>query len=245
MQDRNTYSRFKGWDGEEFGECKRHWAAYYHQECKACLSASGTMSNQPLRLLELGYGNGSFMGWARSNGHLIFGVEVEERQLAVARDAGFDVASSVEMLAKEYSIGELDGVVAFDVIEHIPNAQLVPLIESLRDLLKQKGWMLFRFPNGDSPFGRLNQHGDLTHVTALGSVAIMQLANATGLKVVSVRSERIPIVDVGLTRGVINFLRVILRFVGELPIQLLLNVYYPGVPRWYSLAPNLVAKLMK
>jgi SAM-dependent methyltransferase len=245
MQQRNTYSGFKGWDSADFGKCKRHWAAYYHEECKACLSASGAIIDQPLRLLELGYGNGSYMGWARSKGHVIFGVEVEEAQLIAARQAGFDVAASVELLLKEYRVGELDGIIAFDVLEHIPYSELIPLIENLRNLLKQKGWMLFRFPNGDSPFGRLNQHGDLTHVTTLGSVAFKQLANATGLKIVSVRSERIPILNIGWTRGTINLLRVILRFVGELPIQLLLNVYYPGFPRWYSLAPNLVAKLIK
>src|SRR5688572_31064921 len=41
---------------------------------------------------------------------------------------------------------------------------------------------LFRsFPNGDSPFGRLYQHGDLAHVATLGQFKIRQLATMAAL----------------------------------------------------------------
>ena len=43
---------------------------------------------------------------------------------------------------------------------------------------------MFRVPNGESPFGRQNQHGDLTHQTTLGLSKFRQIASRCGLQVV-------------------------------------------------------------
>ena len=245
-QSDGQYSQFKGWHEEEFGLCKRHWAAYYKKELNACRRARGAVPRgESLRLLEIGFGNGAFLSWARDQGHVIFGVEIEPSRLAAARNAGFTVAASIAELETMCDLRLLDGLVAFDVFEHLTFPQLIDLLKQLRGLLKPQGWIMARFPNGDSPFGRLNQHGDLTHVTSLGSMAMRQLGVATRLRVVSVASEGIPVRGIGPLRGAVNVARVFARAVLELPLQLLLNVYYPGDLRWYPLAPNLVARFVK
>lgn len=242
QENSDDYSRFKGWTDASFGYCKRHWAAYYRKEIATCVNTNGVATARPLRLLEVGFGNGAFMGWARAEGHEVYGLEIEAPQLDAARRAGFTVADSLDALLAQCGCSGFDGAVAFDVFEHLTYAQLQQLLQELRGVLKPGGWILARFPNGDSPFGRLNQHGDLTHVTALGSMAIRQLASHSGMQVLSVRSQTVPILRVGGPRAVIHAVSLALRVMLELPLQLLLNAYYPGELRWFQLAPNLVAR---
>jgi SAM-dependent methyltransferase len=241
----DDYSRFKGWTSAGFGHCKRHWAAYYQLEVDACVRASGCLSDRPLRLLEIGFGNGAFMGWARGKGHSVHGLEIEAPQLEAARQAGFVVADSLHALLAQCNSVGFDGVVAFDVFEHLSYLQLKQLLQDLHSVLKPGGWILSRFPNGDSPFGRLNQHGDLTHVTTLGSMSVRQLASGTGLRLLSVGSQRVPLRHIGVPRAVVHLLCLALRGLLEVPVQLLLNAYYPGEMRWFLLAPNLVARLAR
>lgn len=238
------YTRFKGWSPDGFGRYKKHWAGYYRKEIQACVRSQAADGHRPLRLLEIGFGNGSFLGWARDQGHTVYGVEIDAPQLAAAQRSGFQTRGTLGDLEAAYDIAELDGVVAFDVFEHLTPAQLIELLQTAHRLLKPGGWVLARFPNGDSPFGRLNQHGDLTHVTALGSMALRQLALASNLELLQVDSPQTPVLRIGLAHGVAAVASLLTRWVLEFPLQLLLNAYYPGnFPRFYPLSPNLVARL--
>jgi len=242
----NLYSRFKGWQKDGFGHYKKHWAGYYRKELAALGVHRRGGAKRSLRLLEIGFGNGSFLGWARDQGHTVFGVEINALQLAASERAGFNTRSSLTALAAAFNVEELDGVVAFDVFEHLTAAQLIELLQELQRLLKPEGWILARFPNGDSPFGRLNQHGDLTHVTTLGSVAIRHLAVSSFLDVRYTGSPQTPILRIGVAHGVAAMLAIVIRTMFELPLQALLNAYYPGnFPRWYPLGPNMVARFTK
>lgn len=244
-QVKNDYSRFKGWTQDSFGLYKRHWAAYYQLEIRRCVRRTGGAQRTPLKLLEIGFGNGAFMGWANAQGHEVHGIEIEALQLDAARLAGFTVAESLAELAAQGGLARYDGVVAFDVFEHLNPSQLQQMVKDLHSVLNPGGWILARFPNGDSPFGRLNQHGDLTHVTALGSMAVRQFAKGAGLQVLSVGSQPVALRGVGPLRALVHVLSLAVRCLLEAPIQLLLNAYYPGALRWFPLTPNLVAYLHK
>lgn len=242
----DLYSRFKGWKEDGFGRYKKHWAGYYRKELAALGAYGADGATRPLRLLEIGFGNGSFLGWARDQGHIVFGVEIDPLQLSASERAGFNTRSSLSALTSAFDIGGLDGVVAFDVFEHLTPSQLTELLQEIQRLLTPEGWILARFPNGDSPFGRLNQHGDLTHVTTLGSMALRQLALASHLELLYAGSPQTPVLRIGLAHGVAAALSIVMRGVFELPLQALLNAYYPGsIPRWFSLAPNMVARFAK
>jgi 2-polyprenyl-3-methyl-5-hydroxy-6-metoxy-1,4-benzoquinol methylase len=239
------YGEFKGWNSRPFGSYKRHWGAYYSKTIDTCLRLAGAAKSRELRLLEIGFGNGSFMGWARDQGHSVVGVEIQSAQLIAARRAGFQVAESLEMLEREANLTEIDGVVALDVFEHLSQGQLVALMTASQMHLKANGWIFARHPNGDSPFGRMNQHGDLTHVTALGSAAMAQLAIASGVSLACVRADVMPVLGVGVIRLLINCGCLVARVALEIPTQMLLNVYYPGTLRWYPLTPNLLSIFLK
>ena len=171
------YAAWKDWGSEKFGQYSRGKKRYFTWHLAHCHPA-------PIaRALEIGFGNGAFMGFARSRGIEVIGTEIQDELRRRARAAGFDSRASVDALDPDL---RFDLIVAFDVFEHLPQETLVPLFRSLAARLQPGGVLLCRVPNGESPFGRLFQHGDLTHVCTLGLSKFKQLAGSSGLRVTHV-----------------------------------------------------------
>jgi SAM-dependent methyltransferase len=171
----DPYADWKGWDPRDFGRCSAHDARYFTWHLQRAMG-----SQYPaLRVLELGFGNGRFMGWLQQHGHSVTGVETNQRLVDVARQAGFAALSDLSQTEP----GErFDLIAAFDVIEHVPVAKLEALLSDLAACLTPQGRLLLRFPNGESPFGLWMQQGDLTHVHAIGLSKIAQLCTACRLR---------------------------------------------------------------
>lgn len=170
------YSDWKGWDGA-FRASDRE-ARYFSAEFRG-LPLAGK------RLLEVGFGNGSLLAWARDQGARVSGLEHDAGMCEAGRRAGFEVSgTSLVELAEG---GErYDLVVAFDVLEHWDGAELVANFAAVRALLEPGGVFVARFPNGQSPFGRVYQHGDFSHKSTLSTYKIEYLARRAGLEVVRV-----------------------------------------------------------
>jgi SAM-dependent methyltransferase len=177
----DSYSAWKNWTRESFATLTPAAARYFDAE----LARLG-----PRRIrhaLEIGFGNGTFLRYARDRGWDVSGTEAIPGLVERAREAGFDAhaADALDRLAA----ARFDLIVAFDVLEHIPQQHIPPFLRSLARLLAPGGSMLFRFPNADSPFGRPYQHGDVTHCTYVGEAKLRHLARVSGLTVVAFRGE--------------------------------------------------------
>jgi SAM-dependent methyltransferase len=223
------YADWKHWDVDDFGAYSSIEAAYFEAE----LHHAGIDTSKRLDVLELGFGNGGFLGWARTRGFRVAGVETLEPALQRARAAGMDSYRSVGDLPPDFLV---DAVIAFDVFEHIPKGHLEQLLWDVGNHLKDGGRIIARFPNGGSPFGLYYQNGDLTHVTSLAEGAVSHLAAAAGLKVLFCGAPRLPIEGVGAVRGMRRLLQLGARFFVEAIVR---HVYYDGRPA--CLAPNLLA----
>jgi len=170
------YADWKNWHGE-FAPSDRE-ARYFAAEL-ADIPLSGK------RVLEIGFGNGSFLAWAKALGAEVVGTEIDAAMVERAIARGFDARpASLEPLAAANE--RFDLIVAFDVFEHWDKPTLVASLTQFAALLRTGGHVLARFPNGQSPFGRVHQYGDLTHQTVLSASSIAQLANMTGFAVVRV-----------------------------------------------------------
>jgi len=144
------------------------------------------------RVLEIGFGNGGFLVWAKAQGADIAGIELHAEMREAARRSGFVAldASLAELAAADV---RYDLVVAFDVIEHWDTAELIDNFRHVRALLAPGGLFLARFPNGQSPFGRVFQHGDFTHKSTLTTYKIEYLAEVSDLDIVRVSNPcRVP-----------------------------------------------------
>lgn len=144
------------------------------------------------RILEIGFGNGAFLAWAKGEGAEVAGIELNADMREAARRHGFVAfdGSLADLAARDV---RYDLVVAFDVIEHWDTNELLENFRHVRDLLAEGGVFVSRFPNGQSPFGRAFQHGDFSHKSTLTTYKIEYLAAQTGFEIVRIANPcRVP-----------------------------------------------------
>jgi SAM-dependent methyltransferase len=167
-----SYITFQGWDdtAESLDEC-------FETE----LARTGIEA--PAKILELGFGEGRFLSWAKERGYFVIGVELIPELVDRASRRGLTVYQGRVECIPELKGQEFDLIVAFDVFEHLRRDELVELLRFSKRILKRSGRILARFPNGGSPFGLPYQNGDVTHLTALSAGAITQIAFAANMKV--------------------------------------------------------------
>ena len=175
------YPNWKGWLTKvPFGELSTLQTKTYELQLERL-----SIPYQEINALEIGYGNGSFITFLMNNGSGIEGIEIQEPLLDAAKAKGIPVQSSINDVA----CGPYDLIVAFDVLEHLTIEELKSLFLKCRSLLKQKGAMLFRFPNADSFAGMGAQNGDFTHITAIGQTKLQQIVEPFGLRIERFEAE--------------------------------------------------------
>jgi 2-polyprenyl-3-methyl-5-hydroxy-6-metoxy-1,4-benzoquinol methylase len=189
----NNYLKWKGWEKEsDFGTLKKQEKAYFAAEIRKTHNIFPTNS----KVLEIGFGNGSFLKFAKDLNWDIFGTEINEHLIKAALDCGYKVIHSDNLLA--YSENTFDLVVGFDVLEHIPQSDLLNFINEVKRILKKGGFFIARFPNGDSPFGLIYQNGDTTHITTIGSGKAYYFAAQCDMDVVFIGGEAQPLLGASL-----------------------------------------------
>ena len=167
------YTDWKRWPADNFGRYSKGEARYFSWLLARWHPA-------PIQLaLEMGSGNGNFLGFARARGITVIGLESQPELRRRAQIASFEAHGAITDLAPE---PRFDLIAAFDVFEHIPQDDCIALLRNMAERLSPGGILLLRVPNGESPVGRIFQHGDLTHVTTLGLSKFKQMASLTGLE---------------------------------------------------------------
>ena len=169
------YDEWKGWDKTELSEIPSETNHdYFSREMKRANISSRA------KILEIGFGNGEFLQWAKVNGYRVSGVETHEKLYHLAKERNLCVFFG-EITDKINGLGrEFDALVSFDVFEHLSKDIILEYFRSMNHLLKVGGIVILRFPNGQSPFGRYYQYSDLTHQNVLTGRLIEQIALMTG-----------------------------------------------------------------
>ena len=230
------YVSWKRWRTEQFGHSAAYETSYYRKEFALCESEQ----LRGRRVLEIGFGNGTFAGWVREQGAVYLGTEAISELVSVALSNGFNVFAADTPFSKIAERETIDVVVAFDVFEHLTLEQLESMLTDIGTLLRPGGWLLGRVPSGDSPFARSVQYGDLTHSLVLGSSAIGQLASRVGLGVLSIREPAFPLFGAGW----ISLLRrAALLMTRRITFPLISNIFMGGGSP--ILTPNMVFVLTK
>lgn len=206
MKESSIYESYlvgKNW-GEDFGILDESTRRYYDIELKEVTSK---FDNRNIKVLEIGFGNGGFLTYAREKNWDIYGIEINDDLIAAAKAKGFPVYDSIDFL----NDGTFDLIVAFDVLEHIPPSDIIEFVNTIKSKLKKDGYFLARFPNGDSPIGMRNQNGDLTHVNAIGTEKIIQISRICNLEIHYLGGER----QIIITKKLKETIRQLLgRFIG-------------------------------
>ncbi len=193
----DSYIDWKGWSRDSFGQLSSRDRATFDREMRALL---GARAQQALRVLELGFGLGSFLTYARQRGWDVAGTEVADELVAAGRQAGFDAIHADNLATLPPA--SFDMIAGFDVIEHIPPNEVIPLFALLRRLLRPGGVIFLRYPNADSWLGNQNFYGDPTHVNAMGHFKLDYFCQRSGLAIVALRPEARLGFDGGVAKGV-------------------------------------------
>lgn len=208
------YIQSKGWN--KFGVISIEDAAVLHAELTKFYKRGDS-------LLEIGFGNGGVATWCKNNGIRWIGIEVNTLLVEAANAQGFEAYSSLSEVPIEF---RFTGALAFDVIEHIDGSLLVKWLEEIAEFVIPGGLLLLRFPNGDSPFGRIAQNADPTHINAIGRGKLLHYCSATEWDLISLRAPFIPIKGVGWIRGIKRLIIVIFR---KIIGQICRIVFFGGV----------------
>ena len=190
------------------------------------------------RILEIGFGNGNLLGWLKCQGVTeLHGVEINKILLSTAGQNNIFAYNNIE---DALSAGPYDVIFALDVIEHIKKDELVKTFQQLSRALRDDDVIILRFPNGDSPFGRINQNGDLTHEMEIGVGNLRMLCQLSGLEIITLTDEPLPIFKVGILRAFQHLAILSARKVFQLIFG---AVFFQG--NFLPLGPNYICSLRK
>lgn len=227
-----SYRRWKGWGRPAAVEpLARTFAA----------ELRGVRLSARASVLEIGFGQGIFLDWARAQGFVPVGIELNQALVESVRRRGHEAYHGHARDVLSQGFAPFDLVVLFDVLEHLTVEEILDLLSLLKSQLSAGGAIVARFPNGGSPFGRLYQHGDLTHCSVLTASSIEQAAIRCGLKVVAARNSARE--DVGNPRWRPKNWRMTrkIAFLIRSVIELIVGLVYFG--RIVPLDPNLTVVL--
>ena len=169
MED-NNYIEFKDWsNGERFGDLSHSDYLYFNKEFRK-LKLKGT------RILEIGFGNGSFLTFCENKNLNVTGTEQNELLNNAAIEKGFSIIKNDQLDEFFDSKSNFDAIFLFDVIEHIEFNDLILFFSRLRSILSEEGIIFCRFPNGDSSLSMAYYNGDHTHQSYLGYSKLKYLA---------------------------------------------------------------------
>jgi hypothetical protein len=234
MVDDNDYIKNKMWSRETFMSFSTFEDAYF----KKLANKSVLKLDRNMRILEIGFGNGNLLGWLKSQGiEDLHGVEINKILL---KNAACHNIATYETIEYALTAGPFNVIFALDVIEHIKKNKLISLFKNLGNTVRDGDVIIIRFPNGDSPFGRINQNGDLTHEFEIGIGKLRMLCELSGLEIISLNDEPFPILNVGLNRGLQHLFILMLRKMFQLIFG---AVFFQG--NFLPLGPNYVCCLRK
>lgn len=223
----DSYGTWKAWAADDFLRYSADEARYFDGEL-AGLALPGK------RVLEIGFGNGNFLGYARDRGASIAGTEVIDEAVARAKRAQVKVYAS-DLSDAVATHAQFDLVAAFDVFEHLSREELSALFTQLEEVMPTGARIIARFPNGQSPLGRVHQYGDATHRLVLSPEILLQLVRRAAWRVERASNPYV-VIGGGVARRAVQSMRKGFRRTVELGVNALYGLSI-------TLDPNVVVVL--
>lgn len=132
------------------------------------------------RVFEIGFGTGGFLDWAAAQGYETSGVEIIPSLVKRADERGHTVRTGT-IFDFPASPATLDLIVAFHVIEHLTQQEILDTLDEGYRRLKPGGQFLIEVPNAGTPFAQHIVHGS-THLSYLTVGALKQFGRVAGFE---------------------------------------------------------------
>lgn len=207
-----NYIEWKGWDPDAFGKFSNEESIQFAAEIRR----TGITLDRDTRVLEVGFGNGTFAGWIKQFTNHYMGIESNQELVDRANTHGVEAYASVDELDAIAGEGKFDLIAAFDVIEHMSLNEIITTLQTWTSHLSTNGRILIRIPSGDSPFSGRIMYGDITHKTLLATTALQQIAPLASLRLVATYPPAFPIFGLGplkaVERAIVGVARHVMTF---------------------------------
>ena len=139
-------------------------------------------------VLDIGCGRGEFLSLLRDAGVQARGVDADADMVAYAQGEGLEVEQADALAYLEaLEDGSLGGIFAAQVVEHLPPATLVRLLELAAAKLRPGGLFVAETINPLSPLALRSYFADLTHAQPLVPETLSLLAEQAGFRDVETR----------------------------------------------------------
>jgi len=169
-----TYAVWKGWGSRETD-------GDFDEMFETEMARLGVKAGDAV--LDVGFGNGTFLDWASQRGYSVAGIEINRQFVEFAQSREHRAYHGTVQDFAASAQEAFAGIVFFDVVEHLSVEDAVSALTAACSLLAPGGRILVRVPNGGSPFGLLYFNGDVTHRLALTPESMVQIATMAGLRV--------------------------------------------------------------
>jgi len=144
-------------------------------------------------VLDIGCGRGEFLSLLREAGIEATGVDQDADMVEICRSEGLAVEQDDALAHLErLEDGSLGGVFAAQVVEHLPPAPLVRLLELVCAKLRPGGVLVAETMNPLSLVALKNYFADLTHAQPLVPETLAMLARQSGFRTTEVRLLNAP-----------------------------------------------------
>jgi 2-polyprenyl-3-methyl-5-hydroxy-6-metoxy-1,4-benzoquinol methylase len=152
-----------------------------------------------INILDLGCSSGFFLDIAKQKGWKTFGIELNEKEIEIAKQNHNVKNINLHEAQKEFNL-KFDVITMWDVIEHVKDPH--KLLKKIRKNLKPGGLFFFQTPNMNSLAARIlkekcNVFDGIEHVNLFNENNINTIAKKNKFKVLLVESviSEIPIIS--------------------------------------------------
>ncbi|HLG86467.1 MAG TPA: methyltransferase domain-containing protein [Alphaproteobacteria bacterium] len=143
--------------------------------------------DQPL--VDLGCGRGEWLELLRDEGLPGLGVDMNDTMIEKCREVGLEVVQSEALdFLRARPPASVSAITGFHIIEHMPFAAMIALVDEALRALRPGGLLLFETPNPENILvSTHNFYMDPTHLRPLPSILVSALLEARGFVRVEVR----------------------------------------------------------
>lgn len=145
------------------------------------------------RLLEVGFGAGSFLHAAARAGWVVEGVEVSRTAAEHARAEGFNIFCG-QLSEAQYEVGSFDVVIASEILEHVPDPAV--MIGQVARIVRPGGLLWATTPNAKGLSARLlglewSAISPPEHLHLFSANGLRGLLLSAGFRRVQIRTESV------------------------------------------------------
>lgn len=190
------------------------------------------------KILDIGSGTGALLRSLQDLGFKdLHGVEISKQQVEKSKQfvRNVTVTNSDAATFLKDSEDEFDTIFMFDLIEHIPREEIIPLLELCKKSLKKGGQLIIRTPNADSPyFGTRTRYIDITHEIAFNEESMGMALREAGFNNMRCRETA------KAFSSKLSYIAYPIRFLLDIPLKLHMMSYTGMEGLKTKMTPNFI-----